>query len=335
MGAVQAQDYGQSLWAIASRMRVPDLGAVVRSIEDRRIVRTWPMRGTVHWVPTQDAAWMVALSAERTLRAAARRRQDLELTDEILISAERLLTNALSEEGDLSRPEVMALWEAHGVRVHSGRGYHLLWALAHRGQIVIGPMRGKQQTFVLLDDFSPPASRTTPRDGAAELASRYLTSHGPATAQDLAWWMGVTLTVARQAIAEAETAGRVVSVPGERPELWTGAAPPVGTEGALPIRLLAGFDEYCLGYTTRDDVLRPEDFTRVVPGKNGVFLGTIVREGAIVGTWRRTLRAKTVDLELETFPGVVGLPGTLEDELDRYSQAVALPLGRVTWAQAE
>lgn len=98
MGAVQAQDYGQSLWAIASRMRVPDLGAVVRSIEDRRIVRTWPMRGTVHWVPTQDAAWMVALSAERTLRAAARRRQDLELTDEILISAERLLTNALSEE---------------------------------------------------------------------------------------------------------------------------------------------------------------------------------------------------------------------------------------------
>ena len=36
----------------------------------------------------------------------------------------------------------------------------------------------------------------------------------------------------------------------------------------------------------------------VIPGKNGVFRATLVREGRVVATWKRTLTAKAVKVEV-------------------------------------
>src|SRR5580765_7023784 len=46
LGAVQAQDYHQSLWAIGARLRSGSVEGVERAIAERRILRTWLMRGT-------------------------------------------------------------------------------------------------------------------------------------------------------------------------------------------------------------------------------------------------------------------------------------------------
>jgi Winged helix DNA-binding domain len=56
MGAVQAQDYLYSLWAIGLRMQNATATDVEQAIVDRTILRTWPMRGTIHLVPAEDAA---------------------------------------------------------------------------------------------------------------------------------------------------------------------------------------------------------------------------------------------------------------------------------------
>ena len=73
LGALQAQDYGQSLWAIGSRLRAGTAEGVERAIEQRQIVRTWLMRGTIHFAPPEDVRWLLALVVPRLEAAEARR----------------------------------------------------------------------------------------------------------------------------------------------------------------------------------------------------------------------------------------------------------------------
>ena len=73
-GAVQAQDYAGALWAIGLRSNATRAG-VEDAIAKGRIVRTWPMRGTLHFVMAKDARWMTKMLAPRVIkRAGARHR---------------------------------------------------------------------------------------------------------------------------------------------------------------------------------------------------------------------------------------------------------------------
>src|SRR5687767_5084285 len=67
LGAIQAQDYLSALWAIAVRIPGTTEADVEKAIANRTIVRTWPMRGTLHFVPAADARWMLKLLTPRIL----------------------------------------------------------------------------------------------------------------------------------------------------------------------------------------------------------------------------------------------------------------------------
>src|SRR5690349_13483093 len=66
-GAVQAQDYLGSLWAIGLRTRDATEAGVEAAEARRAIVRTWPMRGTLHFVAADDARWITRLLAPRII----------------------------------------------------------------------------------------------------------------------------------------------------------------------------------------------------------------------------------------------------------------------------
>ena len=51
--------------------------------------------------------------------------------------------------------------------------------------------------------------------------------------------------------------------------------------------LLPAFDEHLLGYQDRSPQLHPTHFEHIVPGRNGMFLATVVRDGRVVGTWKK------------------------------------------------
>ena len=61
---------------------------------------------------------------------------------------------------------------------------------------------------------------------------------------------------------------------------------------------LPGFDEYLLGFKDRALMLDPAHKQAVIPGGNGMFQSTLVRAGRVVGTWRRTVRAQQIDIEV-------------------------------------
>ena len=205
LGALQAQDYGQSLWAIGSRLRAGTAEGVERAIEQRQIVRTWLMRGTIHFAPPEDVRWLLALVVPRLEAAEARRCAQLGLTEAHFERCADLLSAELSGDRRLTRPEVMRLFEQEGIETSGQRGYHILVRLAKRALICLGPLEGRQQTFVLLDEWAPRASslELAREQALALLASRFASGRGPVTDQDFARWAGIPLSDARQGLRDA------------------------------------------------------------------------------------------------------------------------------------
>src|SRR6185312_757823 len=249
-GAVQAQEYGQALWAVGLRTTRATVGTIEAAVERGAILRTWPMRGTIHLVPAADARWMVELLAGRRIRQMTGVYHKIGLTDDVLRRSGEIVAGALRGGQRVRRKDIYSLLTGHGVDCsaspHGGRGGHILGYLSMTGLICLGPLDGRQQTFVLLDEWAPDAC--TPADPMAELAVRYFTSHGPATVTDFGWWSGLNLAEVREAIERAGPALAATELDGMT--YWHGAG---RSPGAIPggVHLLPAFDEYTVAYSDR------------------------------------------------------------------------------------
>jgi hypothetical protein len=331
LGAMQAQDYAGSLWSVGVRCAPGTTAADVEAaIAERRIVRTWPMRGTLHLLAPADVRWMLALLTPRITSRATKRHEQLGLTEADFDLARKLFTEALSGERQLSRPEAMALLEANGVHTDEQRGYHILWVLAQEALICCGPMTDKQQTFVLLDEWVPPGTSQqdspTAEQALARLAEKYFTARGPATVADFAWWAGITKGDARDGLDAIIHRLEMVTVHGV--EYWLVADS--DDDGVLEtprVHLLPGFDEYMLGYTDRSIQLgeRKRDYGSTVSA-NGMFASTLVIDGLVAGTWRRTLKKDHVEIVVTPFHKLNRAElAALEQAAEQYGRFKELP----------
>jgi len=252
------------------------------------------MRGTLHLLPADDLPWMLALAAPRMVAATATRRRNLGIDDADLTLVRTVTEDVLAGRA-LSRDDLFTRWRDAGQPTAGQRGVHLLMHLAMTGVVCLGPVHGgRQQQVVLVDEWAPRARRLGPdldRDEAlGEWALRYFRSHGPATAKDFTWWTKLLAADVRTAVALARPRLASIDIDGTE-HLMDPATPdllaPVRRQ-ARNVLLLPGFDEFLLGYADRSAALPAEFADRVVPGGNGMFLGTVVAGGRVVGTWRRT-----------------------------------------------
>lgn len=299
MLALQAQDFPGVKWSVGLRQRGGTEAAVEAACDAGEIVRSWPMRGTLHLVAAEDLPWMLRLTTPRSVASAGARRAYLGIADLDVERARDIAVAALTGGGIRRREALLAAIEAGGVSTRGQRGYHLLWYLAQTGTLVLGPADGRQQTFVLLDEWVRHPRRLEYDEALGELARRYFASHGPATAKDLARWSGLTLAEVRTGIHVAGSSLAQLEVDGNSYHLapdTLDAAP-----RAAPVRLLPGFDEYVLGYQGRTAILAPEHSQAIVPGGNGMFKATIVVDGEVVGTWRHTIKARETVVDAAPF----------------------------------
>lgn len=326
-GAVQAQDYGQALWAIGLRTQGATRETVERAIADGTILRTWPMRGTIHFVASEDASWLLSVSAARTIGRAKSRHTGLGLDDNKLRRAGDILEEALAGK-QLPRPDVMQALTKAGLDTSEQRGYHMLWYWAQLGKVCIGPMSGKQQTFALLREWAPNQRELSPGEALSELALRYFTSHGPATVEDFCTWSGVLRAEAK--IAVAQLAQKLASDVFEGKTYWfdphLSAASPADLADEY---VLAGFEEYLLGYKDRAAVLDPT--FSAAPTKNGVFFPIMVAHGRVVGTWKRVVAAKAITIRFEPFePLDIQTMRRFHQKAQAYGAFMQLPIVIVT-----
>jgi hypothetical protein len=296
LGAVQAQDYYAALWAIGLRLRGVCEADVEQAIIQRRIVRTWPMRGTLHFVAAEDVRWLIALLAPRTLkRNAARLLRDFAIDPPLVRRASKIVKAALSGGRALTRAALYGELDAQGIETGQQRGLHILWWLAHEGLICCGPRAGKQHTFVLLNEWVPASSSLTRAEALALLAQRYFAHHGPATLADFVWWSGLTVADANAGIEGARS--QLSSEEENKTTWWSGTGAPRRTTRSAACQLLPVYDEYTVGYADRTAALGPVHEKHVAAG-HGIFRAPIVFEGSIVGSWTREIRKDRVDIRV-------------------------------------
>ncbi len=319
--ALQGQDYAGALWSIGLRTPGATAADVEAALDRGDIVRSWPFRSTLHVVAAEDLGWMLAVTADREYAAAAGRHRQLGLTGADFDRAERIVRDRLQGGVRAERKDLLAAIEADGLSIEGQRGAHLLGRLAQAGVAVLCG----QHTWTLLDDHVPTPRHLDREEALTEIARRFLTARGPATERDLSWWTGLKLTDARAAIASVDDEFERLEIDGVSYHVTPGLeAAPDG------VHVLPGFDEYMLGYADRSAPLAGRPLPTVVPGGNGMFLSTIVVNGEIVGTWRRTAKAKVVQITAEPFGTLTaGTRKAFERAAQRYGDYLGLPVAFV------
>ena len=297
LGALQAQEYGSGAWSLGIRSGLT-ADEVEQAVRNREVVRTWPMRGTIHWVPAEDARWMCRLLAGRQLGALATRYRQLGVTDAEVDLAARLFAEHLGEP--MSRPQVTALLEDAGIDPSGQRAYHLVGHHCMTGMLCQGPLEGRQPTFVLIDAWVPRSLEPSREEAMATVVGRYLLGHGPVTEKDVAGWLSHPLGFVREALALLGDSVVREELDGQTWLTHVDAVPAV-SGAATGVHLLPQWDEFLLGYKSREVVLVDDDVSRVVPGRNLQFQPTLVVDGAVVGVWRRRESGKRVVVAVEAF----------------------------------
>lgn len=293
MAAIQSQELWGGKFALASRAAgAPSSREVDAAFDTGRIVRTWPMRGTLHIIAADDVGWMLPLTAERVMRSAAPRHRELGLSADDFHGAEWVWRRTLSA-GALRRADALAALNVAGIDTAGQRAAHIILALAVRGVVHWGASAARAdgapatEQLLTLNDFLP-TQRSTPDEPMAELVRRYLRGHAPASTKDFAWWSGQPITVARRAFSIV-AADDVTSdelrwclddqgrgVPWESSEVLD-----------LSTRALPTFEEYYISYADRSAVADTAARAAIGPGRNGMVKAIVVADGRVTGTWTR------------------------------------------------
>lgn len=292
-GPVQAQDPAQVRWAIASRFETLNEQNVLQALEKRSIIRTWGLRGTLHIMRREDVSWIVDLVGpifnakhKGTLAKAGFSEGDLEKS-----------LNALRQQmgsGPVSREEIYDTHRAMGISVDGLRGGFLMYHAGMKG--LICPIGHEEGVYDLQERWIG-NDVERPANVEEELARRYFQSHGPATIEDFCQWSSLTKTSAKKAIeklinlehysCEGKSYFALGDLDGEYPQMPS-------------VHLLAGFDEYILGYKDRTLVLRDDIFNRVV-SVNGIFRPSVLIHGEVAGIWKRSIKRDELSVDFELF----------------------------------
>ena len=323
LGAVQAQDYLGALWAIGLRLKNSTEAAIEKAVEQKKIVRSWPMRGTLHFVAAEDLRWMLKFLTPRVIQRSAGLYREAGLDTRVLSKSSKLLSAALKSDQQLTRNEIYATWERAKISTSGQRGLHILGHLAQTGLICFGSRKGKQQTFVLLDEWLPASKMLQKEEALAALALTYFQSHGPATIHDFSWWSGLTIAEAKKAV---ESLGSQLESKRQNHSTHkqdTGALEHwnIGTnvqtyylvpttdrqKSSSQVFLLPAYDEYFVAYKDRTAAFNPKIAKDMQKLGNGIFSSPVVLNGLMSGYWKRNFIKDKVLIEANVFSPLMKL----------------------------
>lgn len=324
-GAVQAQDYGGAAWAVGQRLEQAIEADIHQALADGSIIRTHALRPTWHFVAPVDARWMLELTAPRVKALMNYNQAQVGLDKDIFLRSNKVFAKALEGGKHLTRTELAtALKQAGFKNVEPQVGFMTGQAELDR-VICSGPRKGKQFTYALFDERVP-ATKPKPREEAlAELALRYFTSHGPATLPDYAWWSGLTATDAKAGLEAVK--GQLLSEEIEGQTYWWAKSAKTSTGKPPTALLLPNYDEYIVAYTDRTSLYDGAHDGKLDSRGNVLFNHTLIADGQIAGTWKRTLKSKSVVVEFNPFIELTkAQQKAFEAEAERYAAFVGLAL---------
>ena len=323
LGAVQAQDYAAAKWALGLRLKGASDAALDQAFNDGAILRTHVMRPTWHFVAPADIRWLLALTAPRVKALLVQYDRQTGIDVGLRQRGQAVLARALQGGQQLTRTELNHHLKRAGLALNNLGLIHIVMHAELDGLIVSGPRRGKQFTYMLLEERVPPAPALTRDEALRELVLRYFTSHGPAQVQDFVWWSGLTTADAKQGLAWAGPALSRQTLAGQ--DFWCAANAPARPPMPAAAYLLPNYDEYSVAYKDRSHFYDASDFTSPIARDNVPFANMIVLHGRVAGIWKRTLTKKAVVVETKLLqPLSASEQRALDAALKRYGQFLGL-----------
>lgn len=302
-GGMQAQLMSAAEMAIGARvdgMTPEDVQAALW--QDRTLVKTWMMRGTLHLLAADDLPLYSAARTAHDDRNWQAYFTYFGMTEEQAEAFKSAVPRVLGAE-PLTRDELATAVAEHiGApevgKILTSSSWGSLWKpSALRGDICFGPNRGRNVTFVRPSAWLGEWNPLDPQQALQEMARRYLRAYGPARPQDFAvWWDGGgQLSHAKKLFRSIEDELEEVDVEG-----WQALAlretiePMQRSDTTGTVRLLPLFDAYTLGIGRDIEPLLPRARKLDVYRPQGWISAVVLVDGRIEGVWEHKAgRART------------------------------------------
>lgn len=323
LGAMQAQDYTHAKWAVGLRLPGSTDADIEAAIDRGDIVRTHVLRPTWHFAAAEDIRWMLALSAPQIRTSVTAMNKQLGLDEALFKKTNAFIAKTLEGGDQLTREEIMAELAKTGITANNLQATHIMFQAELDAIVCNGSRRGKQFTYVLLDERVPPGKMLARPDAIAELARRYFTSHAPATLADFQWWSGLRAADARAGLEAMQP--YLVKEIVENQTYWIpNDFKPKKTE-PLNLHLLPAFDEFLVSYKDRSASLAPSRKVQTITG-NGIFKPVVAVNGWVKGIWQRTFKKDSIVVEKEMFEELNAAEHeAFEEAVERFKAFVKVP----------
>jgi hypothetical protein len=331
MGAMQAQDYEMSKWAIALRLKANSKFAINPSpigegqkgevskkkefgiselqietaLSKGEILRTHILRPTWHIVTAENLRWMMDLSAPQLTRTLNSYSKSVGLDAKTLIKSEKLILKLLQKNNHCTRDEIMLALQNEKINTDGYVSAHIMFHCELNGLVCSGARKEKQITYALLDERIPISKKISRGEALKKLAEIYFQSHSPATLKDFSWWSGLNQTDAKKAIESINKKLETIQANDLSYYVYETVNIPLtpfkgGITANNEIYLLPAFDEYLISYAHRFDAIEKEKAALAFTN-NGIFKPVIIHQGKVIGIWKRTISGKKMKTEIFPF----------------------------------
>lgn len=268
MVATQGQNYAGGLTALAIRAGhqekplTTNTSHLDSALEHYEVIRTWSLRGTLHYLHADDF-WVVTLLGSRSIaRNTERLAHAFNLSADTYQASQQLALNATQEP--VSRNTLRALFANAGY----GRDVlsHHLRRAGSAGTIIQIQCTGQHDTFVHATTAIPEqvafATNRSDVDKARELTLRYFSTRGPATIGDFCWWSTLPKGSASKQAQILVDSGELTRFTLDGADYYMGSwqlnITPQDIDCALEQSLhLPAFDEYFISYKNREHLFAP------------------------------------------------------------------------------
>ena len=297
-----------SVWARVEKL---DRGAVQRALwQERTLIKTWAMRGTLHLLPAVELPmWHGGLAASRRYHREKAWKKHFGITLDDLDRVSDAIAAAL-EGRVLTREE---LWREVGKLIRSPRLAAKLGAsswgtvlkpAAFSGRLCFGPSVGARVQFTHPRTWiASPRPLDDAEVAGPAIARRFLAAYGPASVLDLARWWGGPMAGARRWLAALGDELTPVEVDGAPAFLLSADAPALREPAPRSVRLLPAFDPYVLGASAHAEELLPDGLRGKVFRPQGWISPVLLVNGRMEGTWRHEQKGSRVAVTVEPFGG--------------------------------
>ncbi|MBV9281586.1 MAG: AlkZ family DNA glycosylase [Chloroflexi bacterium] len=323
---LQAQLMSSAELALWARVEGLEPEAVQRALwEERSLVKTWAMRGTLHLLPADELLlWQTVLSLDRRyLRPSWLRYfgvSPAELERLIAAVAQALDGRLLTREelaAEVSR--LLGSAELGGKLRHSWGT--MLKPAAFRGHLCFCPSVGQNVRFTRPDRWLGGVQQAETDTAEQVVTRRFLATYGPTTREVFAQWLGTTAARAGALIKALD--GEVTPVDLEGIPAWTLTSQLGEIAGAKPpesVRLLPAFDQYVIAASRHASSMLPGPFKDRIYRPQGWISPVLLVDGRMDGVWRHKRTGGRLEVHIEPF---VELSPRVRNEVEGEAERLA------------